>query len=147
MLFFLQTTNKLPSKWLIFTARWIILARSLEIPTALNKTYCSRNRKESALWGSDRAYMKKEAVTTRPIASMNTDRVGYHASGTGLVIGFGASKNKKQTEMDLRNRKLKKTLSATNKKDTTLENVWESRGLPSQSVFGASASRGLERRL
>jgi hypothetical protein len=52
--------------------------------------------------------MKKEAVTTRPIASMNTDRVGYHASGTGLVIGFGASKNKKQTEMDLRNRKLRK---------------------------------------
>lgn len=32
--------------------------------------------------------MKNEAVTTRPIASMNTARVGYHASGTGLEIGF-----------------------------------------------------------
>lgn len=38
--------------------------------------------------------MKKEAVTVRPIASMNTDKVGYHASGTGLGIGFGASGNK-----------------------------------------------------
>lgn len=35
-----------------------------------------------------RTYMKNEAVTTRPIASMNTARVGYHASGTGLEIGF-----------------------------------------------------------
>lgn len=34
------------------------------------------------------AYMKKEAVTTRPIASMKTARVGYHASGTGLEIDF-----------------------------------------------------------
>lgn len=32
--------------------------------------------------------MKNEAVTTRPIASINTARVGYHASGTGLEIGF-----------------------------------------------------------
>lgn len=38
--------------------------------------------------------MKKEAVTTRPIASMKTDRVGYHASGTGLAIAFGAFGNK-----------------------------------------------------
>ena len=48
--------------------------------------------------------MKKEAVTTSPIASMKTDRVGYHASGMGLAIAFGAYK--KKTEMDLReNRK------------------------------------------
>ena len=39
-----------------------------------------------------KAYMKNEAVTMRPIASMKTDRVGYQASGTGLVIGFGAFK-------------------------------------------------------
>ena len=50
--------------------------------------------------------MKKEAVTTSPIASMKTDRVGYHASGMGLAIAFGAYKKKKKTEMDLReNRK------------------------------------------
>ena len=51
--------------------------------------------------------MKKEAVTTSPIASMKTDRVGYHASGMGLAIAFGAyKKKKKKTEMDLReNRK------------------------------------------
>ena len=51
--------------------------------------------------------MKKEAVTTSPIASMRTDRVGYHASGMGLAIALGAyKKKKKQTEMDLReNRK------------------------------------------
>lgn len=41
---------------------------------------------------SDRAYMKKEAATTRPIVIMKTDRVGYQASGTGLEIGFGALK-------------------------------------------------------
>ena len=40
--------------------------------------------------------MKKEAVTTSPIASMKTDRVGYHASGMGLAIAFGAYKKKKQ---------------------------------------------------
>lgn len=40
--------------------------------------------------------MKNEAVTMRPIASMRTDRVGYQASGTGLVIGFGAFKKKKR---------------------------------------------------
>lgn len=34
--------------------------------------------------------MKKEAVTTRPTASMKTAKVGYHASGTGLAIGLGA---------------------------------------------------------
>lgn len=39
--------------------------------------------------------MKKEAVTTSPIASMKTDRVGYHASGMGLAIAFGAYKNQK----------------------------------------------------
>ena len=50
--------------------------------------------------------MKKEAVTTSPIASMRTDRVGYHASGMGLAIAFGAYQKKKTTEMDLReNRK------------------------------------------
>lgn len=32
--------------------------------------------------------MKKEAVKTRPTASMKTARVGYHASGTGLDIAF-----------------------------------------------------------
>lgn len=32
--------------------------------------------------------MKKEAVKTRPIASINTARVGYSDSGTGLVTGF-----------------------------------------------------------
>jgi hypothetical protein len=32
------------------------------------------------------AYMKKEAVTIRPMASMKTARVGYHATGTGLDI-------------------------------------------------------------
>lgn len=32
--------------------------------------------------------MKKDAVMTRPMASMKTARVGYHASGTGLEIGF-----------------------------------------------------------
>ena len=40
--------------------------------------------------------MKKEAVTTSPIASMKTDRVGYHASGMGLAIAFGAYQKKKQ---------------------------------------------------
>lgn len=34
--------------------------------------------------------MKKEAVKTRPMARVKTESVGYHASGTGLVIGFGA---------------------------------------------------------
>ena len=32
------------------------------------------------------AYMKKEAVTIRPMANMKIARVGYHATGTGLVI-------------------------------------------------------------
>lgn len=36
------------------------------------------------------AYMKKEAVITSPTASMRTARVGYQASGTGLVMGFAA---------------------------------------------------------
>lgn len=40
-----------------------------------------------------------------PIASMTTDRVGYHASGTGLVIGFGAfKKEKKKKKMKLKDR-------------------------------------------
>lgn len=34
--------------------------------------------------------MKKEAVKTRPMARVKTESVGYHESGTGLVIGFGA---------------------------------------------------------
>lgn len=42
--------------------------------------------------------MKKEAVTTSPIASMKTDRVGYHASGMGLAIAFGAYKKKKKKQ-------------------------------------------------
>lgn len=37
--------------------------------------------------------MKKEAVKRRPRESMTTARVGYHASGTGLVMGFGAWKS------------------------------------------------------
>lgn len=40
--------------------------------------------------------MKKEAVTTSPIASMRTDRVGYHASGMGLAIAFGAMAQRKK---------------------------------------------------
>lgn len=36
------------------------------------------------------AYMKKEAVTTRPMKSISTASDGYHATGTGLDIGFGA---------------------------------------------------------
>lgn len=44
---------------------------------------------------SDQSYMKNEAVTTRPIATMNTANVGYQASGTGLVIDFGAYKRNK----------------------------------------------------
>lgn len=35
-------------------------------------------------------YIKKEAVMTRPTDNIRTARVGYHASGTGLVMGFGA---------------------------------------------------------
>lgn len=42
--------------------------------------------------------MKNEAVTRRPIDSMNTDRVGYHASGTGLVMGFGAFKTRTSSD-------------------------------------------------
>lgn len=34
------------------------------------------------------SYMKKEAVMARPKASRSTASVGYHASGTGLEIGF-----------------------------------------------------------
>lgn len=35
-------------------------------------------------------YMKNEAVTTRPIASVKTDRVGYHATGIGLAMGLAS---------------------------------------------------------
>jgi len=35
--------------------------------------------------------MKKEAVTIRPIASINTARVGYHVMGTGLEMCFADS--------------------------------------------------------
>lgn len=38
----------------------------------------------------DLAYMKKKAVMTRPIARVTTDRVGYIATGIGLVIGVAA---------------------------------------------------------
>jgi hypothetical protein len=34
--------------------------------------------------------MKKIAVMTRPIARVNTDKVGYSATGIGLAIGFAA---------------------------------------------------------
>lgn len=34
--------------------------------------------------------MKKIAVMMRPIARVNTDRVGYIATGIGLVIGLAA---------------------------------------------------------
>lgn len=37
--------------------------------------------------------MKKEAVTMRPTEIIKTARVGYQASGTGLVTGFGACKS------------------------------------------------------
>lgn len=54
-----------------------------------------KKKKEKKFFGrSDRAYIKNEAVTKRPIASMKTDREGYHASGTGLAIGFGAFEDK-----------------------------------------------------
>lgn len=43
---------------------------------------------------ADRTHMKKEAVKRRPTESITTDRVGYHASGTGLVMGFGALNRK-----------------------------------------------------
>lgn len=49
--------------------------------------------------------MKKEAVTMRPIASINTERVGYHTSGTGLVIGFGAFKAEKEENHKVNKRK------------------------------------------
>jgi len=47
------------------------------------------------------AYMKKEAVTIRPMASMKTARVGYHATGTGLDIAaafepFNSIRKKKE---------------------------------------------------
>lgn len=60
---------------------------------------------------SSGVYMKKEAVTTRPMASIMTDRVGYHASGTGLVIAFGAftPKNKiKNQKSKIEKRKTEK---------------------------------------
>ena len=34
--------------------------------------------------------MKKKAVMTRPIARVTTDRVGYIATGIGLIIGVAA---------------------------------------------------------
>lgn len=37
--------------------------------------------------------MKNEAVTMRPTEIIKTARVGYQASGTGLVTGFGACKS------------------------------------------------------
>lgn len=33
-------------------------------------------------------YMKKEAVTIKPMASIKTAKVGYQTTGTGLEIGF-----------------------------------------------------------
>lgn len=42
--------------------------------------------------------MKKEAVKTRPMARVKTESVGYHESGTGLVIGFGAFNIKSKTQ-------------------------------------------------
>lgn len=52
--------------------------------------------------------MKKEAVITRPIASIETARVGYHVTGTGLVIGFG----------DFKSRITKETIKASKKQNT-----------------------------
>lgn len=37
--------------------------------------------------------MKNEAVIMSPTAIMETARVGYHASETGLVTGFGACRS------------------------------------------------------
>lgn len=44
--------------------------------------------------------MKKEAVKKRPIASMNTDSVGYHETATGLVMGFAAFEKKRDREIE-----------------------------------------------
>lgn len=58
------------------------------------------------------AHMKKDAVMTSPKASMNTARVGYHASSTGLVIGFGAWKLERNvTDRKQKLRDLKETMS------------------------------------
>lgn len=35
-------------------------------------------------------YMKKKAVMTRPMARVNTDKVGYIATAIGLAIGVAA---------------------------------------------------------
>jgi len=48
-------------------------------------------------------YMKNEAETIRPMASMKIARVGYHVTGTGLVIAaafepFNSISKKKKTE-------------------------------------------------
>lgn len=51
------------------------------------------------------AYTKKEAETIRPMASMKIARVGYHVTGTGLVIAaafepFNSISIKKEEEDD-----------------------------------------------
>lgn len=67
--------------------------------------------------------MKKEAVKTRPMARVKTESVGYHESGTGLVIGFGAFNiNQKH-----RIRKLKLKLKLRRQQQNEIE-------LPSQNV-------------
>ena len=53
--------------------------------------------------------MKKEAVTRRPIASMETASTGYKFTGTGLAIGCGAFKkntNKKSNKVIVHKRKI-----------------------------------------
>lgn len=86
--------------------------------------------------------MKNEAVTTRPIASMNTARVGYHASGTGLEIGFAdwafhkknSKKKKKYNKITSKFSKKKspKTVRLTTKGDeieyhffNKFERIWD----------------------
>ena len=63
-------------------------------------------------------YMKNEAVKTRPMASVNTERVGYHESGTGLVIGFGAfqTPDKTQNQRKWKHRRNTKNLQKEPKK-------------------------------
>jgi len=54
--------------------------------------------------------MKKIAVMTRPIARVNTDKVGYSATGIGLAIGFAAFSpgTSTNTPNKIRNRKSNK---------------------------------------
>ncbi|KAK7317838.1 hypothetical protein RJT34_02407 [Clitoria ternatea] len=53
-------------------------------------------------------YMKKETVKMRPMARVKMESVGYHESGTGLVIGSRALHKKL-------NQKIEKKLKKENK--------------------------------